>query len=213
MYTKRSASFGLNTNVSLDPAATSNSKANSNQSINNHIVIQATPTTSATDKKASATEKESTPATATETQASDLPPVDDSIYPPVYPSILTSIQERSADITTETTDVQSLLLEIYESILLTQNKQLLANILSKNSIIISKSDLERVIETKIGCTCSITVDSDTGCGCCAKLTGIFKVDQIKVDYNDSTLDFKTAFNSAYNELVNTYKLSLKYVVV
>ena len=229
MYSKRSASYGLNTNVSLDPSATSNSKANSNQSISNHIVIQATPATS-TEKKDSETSPTPTPASTTSTTApvtglrpaaesvteipaSALPPAEDSIYPPVYPSILTSsVQERSVDISSDTTDIQSTLLEIYEEILLTQNKQLLANILSKNSIIISKSDLERVIQAKIGYSCTISTETETGCGCCARLTGISKVDQIKIDYNDTVVDFKNAFNSAYNELVNTYKLSMKYVV-
>ena len=214
MYSKRSASYGLNTNVSLDPSATSNSKANSNQSISNHIVIQATPATS-TEKKDSESTLTTTSTTApvTEIPASALPPAEDSIYPPVYPSILTSsVQERSVDISTTTTDIQSTLLEIYEAILLTQNKQLLANILSKNSIIISKSDLERVIQAKIGYSCTISTETEAGCGCCAKLTGISKVDQIKIDYNDTVVDFKNAFNSAYNELVNTYKLSMKYVV-
>ena len=212
MYTKRSASFGLNTNVSLDPSASSNSNAKSNQSINNNITIQTVPATTSTKEKSDSTET-----TAIDTPASALPPAEDypAVYPAVYPTVLTSsVQERSATLSTDTDsdDVKTLLLEIYEAILLTQNKQLLANILSKNSIIISKSDLERVIQAKIGCSCSISVDADAGCGCCAKLTGVYKIDQIKVDYNDQTLDFKTAFNSAYNELTSTYRLSLKYVV-
>ena len=59
-----------------------NHKANSNQSISNHIVIQATPA----EKKDS--ESTSTPASVaststpvTEIPASALPPAEDSIYP------------------------------------------------------------------------------------------------------------------------------------
>ena len=204
MYSKRNASFGLNTNVSLDPSANSKADAKSNQSINNNIVIQ----TSSTENK------------KTEDNIDNNTIRERTVYPttepytsPFYPSILT-VQERSADVTTTTTSVQSILLEIYESILLTQNKQLLANILSKNSIIISKSDLERVIQAKLDLICNITTETSTGlCGCCAKVTGINKVDQIIITTNDgSSLDFKTAYNSVYNELKNTYKLSLKYVI-
>ena len=206
MYSKRSASFGLNTNVSLDPAANSKADAKSNQSINNNIVIQTTPTKT---REEAVTSENTTDIPAPPEYVSAVP---SSAYPEVVPMVY---QERSVNIDTSdtnTTDVRDILLEIYESILLTQNKQLLANILSKNSIIISKSDLERVIQAKTGYSCSISTDDDTSCGCCAKVTGIYKIDQIKVDYNDTTLDFKTAFNGAYNELISTYKLSLKYVI-
>ena len=60
-----------------------------------------------------------------------------------------------------------ILLDVYKSILLTQNKVLLANILSKKHIIIYKSDLEKVIASKINKKCSVVLKEDPECGCVA----------------------------------------------
>ena len=196
MYTKRTASFGLNTNVSLDPSSNSTSSANPNQSVNNKIIIQPLSASPSEVKYDIKTEEEEP--TKTMAREVEYPVVEPVIVPPVSDTV---------------NDVQKLLLDIYSAILLTQNKQLLANILSKNSIIITKSDLERVISTKIKQQCSISVDDKTGCGCCANITGIHRIDQIRVITSNASTDFKQTFNSDYNELIDVYHLSLKYVII
>ena len=45
--------------------------------------------------------------------------------------------------------VDEYLRELYQSILLTENKKLLANLISKKSIILTKEDLEEIIKRKI----------------------------------------------------------------
>lgn len=199
MYTKRTASFGLNTNVSLDPSATSTSTASPNQSVNNKIIIQPLSSPGSEVKYDIKTDEPTLPVTR-----------DVAVEQPTYPSVEGVIVPP---VTSTLNDVQKLLLDIYSAILLTQNKQLLANIMSKSSIIITKSDLERVIATKIKQQCSITVDDPTGCGCCAKVTGIHRIDQIRIVTDTTTVDFKQAFNSDYNELIDVYRLSLKYVII
>lgn len=196
MYQKRTASFGLNTNVSLDPSSNSTSSANPNQSVSNKIIIQPLSTSASEVKYDIKTDEAEEPKTIS--RDTEYPVVEPVIVPPVSDTI---------------NDVQKLLLDIYSAILLTQNKQLLANILSKNSIIITKSDLEKVISTKIKQQCSISVDDPAGCGCCAKITGIHRIDQIRIITTNTSVDFKQTFNSDYNELIDVYNLSLKYVIV
>ena len=108
--------------------------------------------------------------------------------------------------------VDELLLEIYSAMLLYQNKPLLANVASKNSIIITKEDLEKVISAKSGKSCSVTVREEET-GCLAKSCPIKPIESIRIFDDNSENDFKVASNSDYIELMNVYHLSLKYVVV
>lgn len=114
----------------------------------------------------------------------------------------------------ETNDnVEKILLEIYKSILLSQNKQLLSNILSKRHIMIYKDDLERVISAKINRKCSVVLKEIDGCGCAAKIDPFAIIDAIVVYENDKRVDFKVAYNSDFVELSEKYGLSLKICLV
>lgn len=109
--------------------------------------------------------------------------------------------------------VDELLLEIYSQMLLYQNKQLLANIVSKNCIIIQQDDLRRVIEAKTGKKCVIALRETQEAGCLVKASPIRTIDTIHIFDDESENDFKVAANSDYIELMNIYHLSLKHVVV
>ena len=71
-----------------------------------------------------------------------------------------------------------ILLDVYKSILLTQNRVLLTNILSKKHIIIYKSDLEKVISSRIGKKCAVVLKEDPECGCVAKNNVFAVIDSI-----------------------------------
>ena len=110
--------------------------------------------------------------------------------------------------------VCSLLLEIYQGILLSQNKVLMANILSKKHIIVYKNDLERVISAKVGKKCSVVLKEFEGCGCTAANSSPFAVIDSIVIYEDQhRVDFKVAYNADYVELNEKYALSLKLCIV
>lgn len=109
-------------------------------------------------------------------------------------------------------EVDSILLEIYSAMLLYQNKPLLANVASKNAIIITVEDLQRVIEAKTGKKCTIKVREEE-VGCLSKVSPIKAIETIRVADENSENDFKVADNTDYIELMSVYHLSLKYVVV
>ena len=106
-----------------------------------------------------------------------------------------------------------ILLDVYKSILLTQNRVLLTNILSKKHIIIYKSDLEKVISNKIGKKCAVVLKEDPECGCVAKNNVFAVIDSIVIYEDQKRVDFKVAFNSDYVELQEKYGLCLKVCVI
>jgi hypothetical protein len=184
LYTKRNNNYGVNTNVELDPSAV----ASSNPTVNNKIIIEAPRT-----------ERAST----------------DVEYPPASgpPEVTPEIFTRSPYITLPRENIETVeekLLRIYSDILLSQNKTLLTNILSKSAIILSKSDLESVISIKIGHNCSIQV-AEEKVGCLARANILHKVEQILVVLDDATVDFQYVYNSDYRILQDHYHLSMKYV--
>jgi hypothetical protein len=129
--------------------------------------------------------------------------------------------ERSADIVPTvlanpvleiSNAVEAKLLKIFTEILLSQNKTLLTNILSKSSIILSKPDLESVISTKVSHPCMIQLEDKDGNGCCVKLNPLHKIFMIKITLNDTEVDFKYVFNAEYCCLQDQYHLSMKYVI-
>ena len=110
-------------------------------------------------------------------------------------------------------EIAPILLEIYQGIPLSQNKVLLANILSKKHIIVYKNDLERIISAKVGKKCSVVLKEIEGCGCTAANSSPFAVvDSIVIYENDHRVDFKVAYNADYVELNEKYALSLKLVI-
>jgi hypothetical protein len=129
-------------------------------------------------------------------------------YPPVDPpEVQPKIQSRATE-NIET--VEDKLLRIYSDILLSQNKTLLTNILSKSAIILSKSDLESVISIKVGHTCTIQL-AETKVGCFAKANILNKIEQIVIMQEDVAVDFKYVYNSDYRILQDKYHISMSYV--
>lgn len=202
--------YGVNTNVSLDPT----SNAASMQSINNNITIQTNPN----DKPAVAERSMPDPlfpsvrttdsTTIAEPVETDYAVNEVPNYTVSYPKVDTG---HSA---TNTININSKLRDIFGRILLSDNKVLLSNILTKNSIIIAKNDLEDVIKLRINKTCSIIIDdTDDQCACLRKATSIYKIASIRIVDDNSSVDFKAAYNAEYNDLVDNYKLNLVYVFI
>ena len=113
-------------------------------------------------------------------------------------------------------DVTKLILETYAQILLDQDKALLMNIITKNSIIVPYESLVNIVKCCVGPDKNVQIYIDEDIKCCAtKVNPIRSIDAIKVvaDNGEVVTDFKTCFNKEWNELVNVYHLNLKYVVV
>lgn len=111
-------------------------------------------------------------------------------------------------------DVRSLILETYANILLNQDVALIANLVSKHTIIVGHDELQAIIRCITGNDVSIIVSEDTHC-CSAKVSPIVKIDFIKIitESGEVITDFKQVFNREYNELTGKYHLNLKYVVI
>ena len=112
------------------------------------------------------------------------------------------------------TEVKELILQTYANILLNQDKALIANLISKRTIIVPIEDLRNIIQLMTGGCVEIQYDEDISC-CAAKVTFIKKIDAIKIIKDDNVIitDFKQVFNKEYNDLVNKYHMNLKYVLV
>ena len=117
--------------------------------------------------------------------------------------------------TIEKQDVRTLILESYANILLDQDVALIANLVSKHTIIIPLESLRQIIQCITGNHCEIVVDEDAN-GCCVKkVSPIVKIDFIKVitDEGQIITDFRQYYNKEWNELTCKYHLNLKYVVI
>ena len=109
-------------------------------------------------------------------------------------------------------DVNEYLLNLYQTILLSDNKKLLANVIFKDSIVLTQEDLEKVIECKIGKTVKISYE-DPEITCCGNnINPIMKISSIRIDGANPS-DFKIVYNKEYLELLTKYHLNLKYVLV
>lgn len=177
MYQRANRNVGINTNVSLEPSA----NTQSSQQITNNIIVK-----TATDGEVPVIER------STEILSNDKPVIEEPI-----------IEEN----------VDKILLGVYKNILLSQNKQLLANILSKHHIMIYKDDLEKVISAKIGKRCSIVIKESDECGCSAKADPFAVIDSIVIYEDNKRVDFKVAYNADYVELSEKYALSLKICLI
>ena len=93
-----------------------------------------------------------------------------------------------------------------------QNKALLLNLISKQTIIVPKTGLEQIIKAKTGLPCEVTlVDTDSGC-CIAKYSPIKKIETIKIINEELVSDFKQVYNNDYNDLINLYHLCLRFCI-
>lgn len=142
----------------------------------------------------------------------------------VKPSTFVERDIELPDIPETKQDVRTLILETYANILLNQDVALIANLVSKHTIIIPLDELRAIIQCitdnhkqslgQQSCQVDIIVSEDTSC-CAKKVSPIVKVDFIKVVTDDGQVitDFKQQYNKEYNELTGRYHLNLRYVVV
>ena len=120
-----------------------------------------------------------------------------------------SKQERSS---CQGTSVDEYLRSLYEAILLTNDRTLIANLISKNRIILTKEDLEQVIKRKVNRECTIDLDI-TDVQCCGMKTPFIKINTIRVlDEEGKSNDFKIAYNTDYQDLLVNYHINMKYVL-
>ena len=227
MIKKRNNSYGLNTNVHVDPSASANASPN----ITNHIYIRDVRKKGNNNEVSSKPQQLSFNASSVSennvlTRDVKLDDIEDEVTeehvtttPVKEPQ---KIYAREVIITTETNKqnevqekpktAEQIILDTYAKILLDQNKALLLNLISKQTIIVPRSDLEQIIKAKVGLPCEVTlVDTDGGC-CFAKYSPIKKVETIKIINEELVSDFKQVYNNDYNDLINLYHLCLRFCI-
>ena len=185
MINRKTRNLGVNANIGLEP----NAASSSNNNFSNNIYVQ-TPYPS---------EIKTQPSTFN-TREVELE--------------LQDIKDKPTDQTYNQTEVKELILQTYASILLNQDKALIANLISKHTIIVPIEDLRSIIQLMTGGCVEIQCDEDFSC-CAAKVTFIKKIDAIKIIKDDNIIitDFKQVFNKEYNDLVNKWHMNLKYVLI
>ena len=262
MIKKHNASFGLNTNVHVDPAASANASPN----ITNHIYIrdfkrkvddkqnlnfnasavsennvmnrdikldddeeQQTTNDNTINDNTTNTSKAVTPGPSDHDNTINESQETHTTKTPVKKQ--KKIYAREVIITTETKNQQQVeekpktaeqvILETYAKILLDQNKALLLNLISKQTIIVPRTDLEEIIKAKTGLKCTVTLVDDESRCCIAKYSPIKKIETIKLIkprsgedkvHEELVSDFKQTRNNDYNDLINLYHLCLKFCI-
>ena len=119
---------------------------------------------------------------------------------------------KTREIISESMDAY--LLNLYQTILLNDNKKLLINMISKNSIILTKEDLEEIIKRKTGKKCVIEFEEPELS--CFGTVLYLKIVSIRIydDENDKIgNDFRIKRNADYIELITNYHLNLDVVMV
>ena len=226
MIKKRNNSYGLNTNVHVDPSASANASPN----ITNHIYIRDVRKKKADNEISSPQQLSFNASSVSENNVLTRDIKLDDIEDEVTEEHVTTtpvkepqkIYAREVIITTETNKqnevqekpktAEQIILDTYAKILLDQNKALLLNLISKQTIIVPRSDLEQIIKAKVGLPCEVTlVDTDGGC-CFAKYSPIKKVETIKIINEELVSDFKQVYNNDYNDLINLYHLCLRFCI-
>ncbi len=137
----------------------------------------------------------------------------DTKSPGPYSDLVTARDVNDNAKVAATGTVKDYLLQLYQSILLNQDKKLLANLVSRNQIVLTKEDLEEVIRRQTGKTCSIEIE-DPDITCCGMSAPFLKIDTIKI-IDDSTpngVDYTIKYNSDYLDLNGTYRLCTKFVL-
>lgn len=121
-------------------------------------------------------------------------------------------------------DVSKLILETYAQILLNQDKALISNLVTKNSIIVPYESLTNIIkccvngssQSELGKANEVDIHVYEDVKCCAsKVNPIRRIEAIKIvsEEGEVVTDFKTTYNREWNELVNRYHLCLKFCVI
>ena len=121
-------------------------------------------------------------------------------------------KDREVSYSEKPNELDAYLLRLYETILLSENKKLLSNVISKDSIILTQEDLEKVIELKTGKKCVISYE-DPEVTCCNLNTIFMKISSIRIVEKEEQADFKIKYNKDYLELITNYHINLKYVLI
>ena len=119
---------------------------------------------------------------------------------------------KTREIISESMDAY--LLNLYQTILLNDNKKLVYNMVSKNSIILTKEDLEEIIKRKTGKRCVIEFEEpDLKCFGTVLYLNVVSI-RIYDDENDKIgNDFRIKRNADYLELITNYHLNLDIIMV
>ncbi|KAI5539855.1 hypothetical protein TVAGG3_0025440 [Trichomonas vaginalis G3] len=135
--------------------------------------------------------------------------------PPLEPIISHDAQDNpySTIQTNPSDNVDHYLLNLYQTILLKDDKKLLTNLISKNQIILTKEDLENVISRITGKQCVIDY-LDPEIECCGQIPVFMKIGNIRIIETPGTtgVEFKYKYSNEYTKLSTEYKLCLKYVL-
>ncbi|KAI5499432.1 hypothetical protein TVAGG3_0843480, partial [Trichomonas vaginalis G3] len=135
--------------------------------------------------------------------------------PPLEPIISRDAQDNpySTIQTNPSDNVDHYLLNLYQAILLKDDKKLLTNLISKNQIILTKEDLENVISRITGKQCVIDY-LDPEIECCGQMPVFMKIGSIRIIETPGTtgVEFKYKYSNEYTKLSTEYKLCLKYVL-
>ena len=116
------------------------------------------------------------------------------------------------DVSTECCEVYKTLSKTLADILKDNNIKLIANIIDTSGKVII--DVEALIQI-IAMICQVqaedvTVEYDcSNSGCCAAINPVRTIENIKV----GGLDFRLGYNEKYNELTDTYSISLKKTII
>ena len=202
MIKKRNLSQGgLNANVSLEPA----SAASSNNNINNNIYIK-TPYPTESHVKLPSEFTRQSELSSDAARDIELQNLNESVQADPFKEHEEVLQNKAA--------VKEFILQTFANILLTQDKALLANVISKETIIIPFDSLQSIIQKMTNADVEIKFDDDYAC-CTSKVSPVKKIDFIKIiNANGEVItDFKQVFNKEYNELTRQYHINLKYVLI
>ena len=222
MIKKRNNSYGLNTNVHVDPSASANASPN----ITNHIYIrdvrknkqgeESTAKPQQLNFNASAVSENNVLTREVEIENQEeehitTTPVNEPQKIYAREVIITTETNKQNEVQERPKTAEQIILETYAKILLDQNKSLLLNLISKQTIIVPRSDLEQIIKAKTGFPCEVSLDGDEGC-CIAKYSPIKKGETIKIINDELVSDFKQVYNNDYNDLINLYHLCLRFCI-
>lgn len=212
----KSRSILSGVNVPIEPASNVDSR------VNNNIIIRnlAPPSSSAMARDVSSpnlTKSKDNLISDASNITDDIDEVESKDIKALYSTSNPYANINTDDIYTETNeysqDVNEYLVNIYQSILLNNNKKLLANLISKNKIVLTKEDLEGLICRKLGKKCIIDyIDPDTTC--CGGKPVFLRIGSIRIQESETRyVDFKINYNMHYIELTEKYKISLKLVLI
>ena len=181
----RSRSILSGVNVPIEPTS------NSDNRVTNNINIDLTRTASSAELEPPAVTVDNKPTFPSVTPYAGVK----------YPGESSFIPQGSVD---------EYLLQLYQTILLNDNKKLLFNVISNDKIILTKNDLEQIVSRKVGLEARVDVD-DPETECCRQ-SPLAKVSTIAVNSASGWINFKIEFNKDYCELTEKYRIGMKYVI-